>query len=126
MPTSVLLSVKPFFADSIFSGAKTFEFRRALFASPHVNRVVVYASTPVRRVIGEFRIADILSMAPDALWDVTRHGAGISHEYFHQYFEGKAVAHAIGVENARRFSRPRRLDHHYGLRTAPQSFCYLD
>ena len=126
MPTSVLLSIKPIFADLIFAGTKTFEFRRSLFTSRQVHRVLVYASSPVRRVVGVFGVADTLSMTPDALWHLTRNGAGISREDFRQYFEGKAVAHAIRVEKAHLFARPRRLDRHYGLITAPQSFCYLD
>jgi predicted transcriptional regulator len=126
MPTSVLLSVKPHFANAILDGSKTFEFRRALFASTKVDRVIMYASSPTQRVVGDFRIAGILSMAPEELWGLTKHGAGISWEYFEQYFRGRQVAHAIRVADVRRFVRPRKLEQHYGIGWAPQSFCYLD
>ena len=126
MPTTVLLSIKPAFADAIFNKTKTFEFRRTLFASPDVKKVLVYASSPIQRVIGEFTIAEILSMTPDALWGATRHGAGISEHYFRQYFNGKRVAYAIGVGRIRKFASPRGLAEHYGVRSAPQSFCYVE
>jgi len=125
MPTSVLLSVKPCFAEAIFSGAKTFEFRRALFKSKDVVNIVVYASSPVQMVLGEFTIAEILSMPPNELWALTCHGAGITRMYFDDYFKGRLIAHAIGVKAAHRYSRPRRLDEHYGLDAPPQSFCYV-
>jgi predicted transcriptional regulator len=126
MPSSVLLSVKPEFANAILDGVKRFEFRRVLFSTRKVSRIVLYASSPVQRVIGDFQVSDILSLPPDDLWQITWSGAGISQEYFESYFRGKNLAHAIGVHNARRFARPRRLASHYGIRLPPQSFCYLD
>jgi predicted transcriptional regulator len=126
MPTSVLLSVKPAFASAIFAGTKIFEFRRALFVARDVERIVVYASSPIQRVIGEFKIGDIISMAPKSLWAETCHGAGISRKYFESYFHGCALGHAIGVKHARYYSCPRQLMLHYGFARPPQSFCYLD
>ncbi|MBA3657292.1 MAG: hypothetical protein H0W69_08060 [Gemmatimonadaceae bacterium] len=126
MPTSVLLSVKPEFARAIFAGTKTYEFRRALFISPDVARIVVYASSPLQRVIGDFRVDRILSMSPKDLWLATHHGAGITQDYFKSYFRGRSIGHAIEVHEPRRFSRSRRLTEHYGLLRPPQSFCYLD
>jgi predicted transcriptional regulator len=126
MPTSVLLSVKPQFASAIFAGSKLFEFRRALFKDCNVSRIVVYASSPVQRVIGEFVIAEILSMSPAQLWAETHHGAGITRQHFTFYFRGRSVAHAIRVAEVRLYSRPRELQKHYGVHRPPQSFCYLD
>lgn len=60
----VLLSIKPEFAFKIFEGKKKFEFRKVIFKNPNVKTVVVYASSPVQRVIGEFEIDDILSSDP--------------------------------------------------------------
>lgn len=56
----VLLSIKPEFAFKIFDGTKHFEFRKVIFKNPNVNIVVVYASSPVQQVIGEFEIETIL------------------------------------------------------------------
>src|SRR5687768_5485385 len=75
--TSVLLSIKPEFVEKIFSGIKKYEFRRAIFKSKAVSRVVVYASSPVQRVVGEFELSDIISARPDSLWRRTRKHSGI-------------------------------------------------
>ena len=43
MQIEVLLSIKPKFAASIFSGNKKFEFRKAIFRNARVKKVYVYA-----------------------------------------------------------------------------------
>lgn len=125
MQRSVLLSIRPKFAEAILSGSKTFEFRRALFKDPKVRIVVVYASTPVRRVVGEFTIKRVLSMSPAGLWRKTSSGGGIDRSYFDDYFRGADVAHAIEVHMVKRYREPRSLHGDYLVTTPPQSFRYL-
>lgn len=67
----VLLSIKPEFADKIFEGTKRFEFRRAIFKNTNVKKVVVYASSPVQKVIGEFEIDFIFKNRLEELWSET-------------------------------------------------------
>lgn len=61
---------------------------------PAAARVVVYASSPVQKVIGEFEIESILEHPPEELWNRTREGAGISKDYFMAYFGTKDVGYA--------------------------------
>lgn len=125
MQISVLLSVKPRFANAILNGEKSFEFRRALFRNRDVRRVVIYASSPVQRVIGEFLIDDILTMGPAELWKVTCSGSGIEKEYFDEYFAGRDTAHALKVSHPRRYLEPMELGSAVGIDRPPQSFCYI-
>lgn len=125
MPTRVLLSVKPQFAEAILAGTKKFEFRRALFRNPDVDTVVLYASSPIQRVIGEFRIADILALAPAALWARTHRWSGIDRSYFYEYFREREVGFALQVDRPRAYRRHLSLQHHFGIAYPPQSFCYL-
>jgi len=120
----VLLSIKPEFAELIFDGSKKYEFRKAIFKNPDVRTVVVYASSPVQRVIGEFQIETILRDAPKSLWKETRDHSGISEEFFFDYFSGHKVAFAIKVKKTRRYKKPRCLISCYNV-TPPQSFCYI-
>lgn len=126
MSTRVLLSLKPQFADAILEGRKRFEFRKALYRRTDVTRIVLYASSPVQRVVGEFEVDTVLSMAPDDLWHATWKGAGITRGYFDDYFGGREVGHALGVRLVKRYVRPRRLLQDYGVSFPPQSFMYLD
>lgn len=122
----LLLSIKPEFALRIFAGEKTFEFRKAVHQQPGISVAAVYASKPIGMIIGEFEIVDILSATPEALWEETRHGAGISREFFFEYFSDRRVAYALKVGAVRRFEvpiEPRRLIDDF---TPPQSYMYLN
>lgn len=120
----VLLSIKPEFAERIFDGSKKYEFRKAIFKNPHVKTVVVYASSPVQRVIGEFDIEQVLHASPAALWRRTKKHSGISEDFFFEYFSDKEFGFAIKVKKTRRFKRTRCLHTSYNI-TPPQSFCYV-
>jgi predicted transcriptional regulator len=125
MPTRILLSVKPRFAEAILAGEKTFEFRRALFRRQDIKTVVLYASSPRRQVVGEFTIDEVLSLALDQLWGATHEGGAIDREYFDRYFEGKKTGHALKVKRTRRYRAPLCLKKDLGILKPPQSFMYL-
>src|SRR5258708_33477980 len=89
MQTSILLSIKPEFVEKIFSGLKRYEFRRVMFKSKSVTKVVVYASHPVQRVVGEFEVGGVLALNRTELWQQTKQFAGIAKNYFDDYFADK-------------------------------------
>lgn len=125
MPMRVLLSIRPEFASAILAGTKRFEFRRAIFRREDVDTVVLYASSPTQKVVGEFTIKQIISAPPAQLWATTQASAGITRSYFIDYFRGCEVAHAIEVGLVRQYRRPRSLSSSLSLSRAPQSFCYV-
>ena len=120
----VLLSIKPEFAQKIFSGEKKFEFRRSIFKNTTVKKIVVYVSSPVQKVIGEFEIDCIVHEDIDKLWEITGKHAGISKDYFEQYFTDKHRGFAIKIKNAKKYKTPQCIKRDYKA-TAPQSFLYL-
>ena len=120
----VLLSIKPEFADKIFDGTKKYEFRKSIFKRKDIRKVVVYASSPVQQVIGEFDIEDILCENTKRLWEITQEFSGITKQFYDSYFADKEVAFAIQVGNVRRYSNPKRLSD-LDIDFAPQSFAYL-
>lgn len=122
----VLLSIKPEYAEKIFSGEKQYEFRKALFKDLGVKTVVIYATMPVGKVIGEFDIEEILTEEPVTLWSQTASFAGISRQIFNEYFKGRKTAYAIRVRKARRYDTPLNLSAVLDSGVAPQSFCYID
>lgn len=120
----VLLSIKPKFAFKIFEGVKKFEFRKIIFKNPNIKTVVVYASSPVQQVIGEFEIDDILTSTPDEIWKITRKYSGISEQYFYDYFADREIAHAIKIKEAIKYKEPLSLKENYNV-SPPQSYLYL-
>jgi len=121
----VLLSIKPEFADKIFDGSKRFEFRRMVFKNTDVSKIVVYASAPVSRVVGEFEIEEIIQKELNELWEETKDYSGISRAYFDNYFTGKEKGFAISVRKPSRYKTPLNLKETFGM-VPPQSFAYLD
>lgn len=120
----VILSIKPEFALKIFSGKKKYEFRRAIFKRPGITRVVVYASAPISKVIGEFEIDGIIHDDITKLWNQTSLHAGINEAYFRQYFEGKEAGYAICIKNIRQYENQLCIKEHFNL-VPPQSYTYI-
>ena len=90
---TVLLSIKPEFAEKIFDGTKKYEFRKSIFKNADVKTVIVYASSPVQRVIGEFTIDRILNDDLSTIWNETERYAGITHDFYMSYFANKEKAY---------------------------------
>jgi len=120
----VLLSIKPDFVDKVFSGEKKYEFRRVIFKKPEVNTVVVYASTPVKKVIGEFSIKNIIFDEIGSLWKRTKQFSGISEDFFYQYFNEKDFGYAIEIGKIEKYNKALSLKDHFNV-SPPQSFMYL-
>lgn len=121
----VLLSVKPKFVNLIASGVKRFEYRRVLYKHPDIKRIVVYASSPVSRIVGEIEVGELLTDTPEALWRRTRGESGVSREFFFSYFADRPQAHAIEIKAFHPYPSPKRLADEYPSIAPPQSFCYL-
>ena len=109
----------------IASGVKRFEYRRVLYKHPDIKRIVVYASSPVCRIVGEIEVGELLTDTPEALWRRTRGKAGVRREFFFSYFSGRTKAHAIEIKAFHPYPSPKRLADEYPSIAPPQSFCYL-
>lgn len=119
----VVLSIKPEFAEKIFEGTKKFEFRKSIFKNRNVETIIVYASSPVQKVIGEFDIEHIINDKLEELWELTHTHAGITEEYFYEYFQDKDSGFAIKIKEFRKYKIPKDLKEDFNL-LPPQSFSY--
>ena len=121
---SILLSIKPEFVKSIFSGNKEYEFRK-IKCKRDVERIIIYSTNPVKLIVGEAKIETVLEDDLDIIWSETKNKAGIDKEFFDEYYNGKNTAIAYKLSNVIQYKTPKSLEE-YGLTTAPQSFCYID
>ena len=121
----ILLSIKPEFADKIFDGTKLFEFRKVLFQRSDISDVIVYVSSPIQQVLGEFTIDTVVSGPLSTVWEKTSTSSGITHDYFMSYFSGHETAHAIKIGKVTKYKEPKTLNH-YAVKRAPQSFVYVE
>jgi len=121
----ILLAIKPEFALKIFNGTKKYEFRRSIFKNGDVKIVVVYASYPYQRVIGEFEIDEVIKNEPDSLWNMTKDHSGITKEHFDAYFHDRKNAFAIKIKKTIKYPEPKCLKKDFNIKYPPQSFVYL-
>lgn len=121
----ILLSIKPEYAEKILNGTKRFEYRRALYRNKDVRSVVLYATKPVGKVVGEFEVGGVIADNPESLWTSTKKHSGITKQFFMSYFENRRTAFAIKVTNPTRYDEPLSLCDLVGTSPAPQSFMYL-
>ena len=113
---NAILSIKPEFVKEIVSGRKRYEYRKAIFRQP-VEKVYIYASAPVGRVVGELEPVKILIGEPTEIWEKTKAYSDITKEFYKEYFCGRSVAYAIEIKNLVIFDEPKVLPFH-----APQSY----
>lgn len=120
------MSIKPEYVEKIFNESKKFEYRKTIFANPNIKTVVIYATRPCGKVVGEFNIKNIFCDTPEILWKNTKDYAGISKEYFDKYFEGINKGFAIEIGEVIKYDRPLDLkEFNKKIKAPPQSFFYI-
>jgi predicted transcriptional regulator len=97
MVRTVLMSIKPTYSARILSREKTFELRRTPVKMSEGDLVIVYASSPVKAVVGAFTVAGVERGSPATLWAEHSTSFGIEEADYLDYFEGSETGHAIRV-----------------------------
>ena len=82
---NVLLSIKPKYVESIINGHKTYEFRKVIFRDKYVDIAYVYATSPVKKIVGAFRVGDIIEDKPIILWSRLNEFSGMDETEFFNY-----------------------------------------
>ena len=125
----VVLSLKPRFAEAILAGVKTVELRRTVPKIEVPTRALLYATTPVRALLGTCVITNVRSAALTVLWREYGSRSDLRYVEFQQYFVGanagtvleltqpQALSQRIPLQDLR--AKPR------GFRP-PQSYSYVD
>lgn len=119
----IIISINPEHVQNIISGVKKYEYRK-IAAKQNISAIIIYETSPVKRVVAEAEIIDVLMLSPDELWEQTKHASGITKQFFDRYFTGRDVAHAYKLGKIKVYDKPKMLMD-YGIKTAPQSFVYV-
>ena len=92
----LFISVKPEFAKKIIAKEKKIELRKV---KPHVeigDYVIIYASSPMKSVIGFGMVQQLIETTPEKMWGKYSSILGIDKSRFDEYYEGKE--RAIGIK----------------------------
>lgn len=119
----ILLSINPEHVDNIFSGEKKYEYRK-IACKRKVDKIVIYSTTPIKKVVGEAEVIEVLQKEKGELWNETESESGITKIFFDEYYENKSEAVAYRLGKVTKFDQPKELNE-YGIKCAPQSFVYI-
>ncbi len=120
---NIILPIKPVFAKKILSGEKKYEYRKRL-CKMEINKIYIYATAPVKMIVGEVEVVNKMSMDKEKLWLETQKYAGITKEFYDQYFEYQDCACAYRIGKVKQYKSPVTLDS-VGIESVPQSFIYV-
>lgn len=119
------MSIHPKFAQLILNGEKKVEFRKTRFAS-QVSHIVIYATNPLKKIVGYFEVKGIQVSPPEELWQCYSGVAGIDQGFFQEYYDN--INQGVAIEVGKVY----QLNHFLPLNSistsllAPQSYIYLD
>lgn len=119
----IIISINPEHVKNILNGTKKYEYRTKA-AKTDVKKIIIYETTPVKKVVAEVEIEDVLMMSPEDLWEETKNQSGITKSFFDSYFKNRKIAYAYRLGKVKVYEEPKSLIE-FGLRCAPQSFVYI-
>lgn len=119
----ILISINPKYVNSIINKTKKYEYRRVL-PKEDVSTLIIYSTSPIKRVIGEVEVLETLKLSKEELWNITKDKSGISKEFYDEYFKEKEIAYAYKLGKVTVYEEPKLLSE-YNIKCAPQSFVYL-
>jgi predicted transcriptional regulator len=125
---TILLSIKPKYANEILNGVKEYELRKGVVFKPGC-RVVLYASSPLKAVVGQFTAGRVYTGKPDEVVSFVRttRPRGVSEEDISYITGKKCRVSAIEVTNPVRYTRiiPLSELRKCGLQNPPRSYIVL-
>ncbi len=120
----IVISIHPEHVTNILNGTKKYEYRK-IVAKYNIDKLLIYETMPIKKVVAEVDILEVLILPPEELWIKTNSEAGISKKYFDKYFYKKQIAYAYKLGNVKIYDQPKELVD-FGIKSAPQSFVYIN
>lgn len=105
------------------SGKKEYEYRKVAF-NKNVKIMILYATSPVKQIVGEVGVVGVIRHTPQTIWNLTKEFSGISKDEFDLYYQNKEYAIAYKLGGVKRYDKPKLLKY-FNINKAPQSFIYL-
>lgn len=120
---NMLISINPEHVENIFNGSKKYEYRK-IRCKQDIDKIIIYSTYPIMKVVGEAKVEKILEDSPDNIWEETKKYSGIDLKFYQKYFKDRSKAIAYKLTNIKKYNDPKELSS-YGIKAAPQSFIYV-
>lgn len=124
----VIMSIRPKHWNDIATGKKTVEYRKRVWKQSNNTpvKILVYAISPIQRVVGEIVVTSILEDSPKQIWLKTATQGAIDEKDFYGYFGQNKNAYAIVIDAVKIYEESKSLSSlkSLGVKSAPQSWQY--
>lgn len=122
----IILSIYPKNIEKIESGIKKYEFRRSIYKNQDVKNAYVYALVPIKKIVGVFKIGQVVSGTPEDVWKKCGSVSGTTKESLMDYFKGKNTVYALEIIDYKTFDVPIEPRDYIEDFYPPQFFRYLE
>lgn len=122
---NVIISVKPQYANQIMNGEKKFEYRKRDILKSF-DKLYIYSTSPVKKIIGEARVKEVLRGDPLKIWETTYLMGGITAGDYMKYFEKSKTAFAFKLDEVIKYKKPLNYEKIDPTGKVPQSFKYIE
>ena len=123
MKKKIIISINPEHVENIIDGTKKYEYRTKA-AKQDISSIIIYETLPVKKIVAEAEIIEVLELSPEDLWNETKEFSGISKDFYDYYFKNRDVAYAYKLGKIKVYKEPKSLLD-FGIKCAPQSFVYV-
>lgn len=106
-------------------GTKHYEYRKAVPVKK-VTHIVVYASSPKKKIVGIAEVEKVISGPVAQIWKKTSAYSGINKEAYFEYFAEKDVAYAFKLSEIKKLKSDVSPFDFWKDFSIPQSFRYLE
>lgn len=121
--SNIVLPIKPIYANKILQGEKKYEFRKKI-CKKDIGKIYIYATSPVKMIVGEAKVIGKHNMKKEQLWIRTKYQAGIDKEFYDCYFAKQEYACAYEIGDVKQYENPITLKS-VGIDYVPQSYIYV-
>lgn len=121
----ILMPINPEYVDEILAGRKKYEYRKIKAKRKNIDKMIIYSTSPIMKVVAEVDIEGVIEETPEKLWEMTKNKSGITKEFYKKYYRNKDTAIAYELGNIKIYKEPKEL-RDIGIDYVPQSFIYLD
>ena len=119
---NIILPISPIYVEKILNGQKKYEFRKKL-AKKEVKKIYIYATTPVKKIVGEVEVKSKIVLPKEQLWIIAAERAGVTKEFYSKYFEKQNEACAYELGDVLKYNEGIMLKE-LGIKSVPQAFVY--
>lgn len=117
--TLAMIPLHPQYWDMYRDGSKIWELRKVTHSPRCVDGLVIYATAPVSRVVGEVDLVSYHTGYVDDVWHVVKDGCGITREQYDLYYRNQEMAIAYRLGNVYEYIPS------LGVLFPPQGYRYL-